>query len=121
MTREVLDIRHNDRLALLRRRSTHAPPEANLLACRTTLEGTEKEDGLLVAVFFGGWCATEDGELVLADVEAGPVDGGGGGGESGVGVPEKRGDVGEVTVLIWRWLDLGESGRDSWGLGCVLT
>lgn len=120
MPREVLHIRHDDRLALLRRRSAHAPSKANLLACWTTLEGTEEEDGLLVAVF-GGGCAAEDGELVLADVEAGPVDGGGGGGESGVGVPEEGGDVGEVTVLIWRGLGLGENGRDSWGLGCVLT
>ena len=101
MSREVLHIRHNDRLALLRRRSTHTPPKANLLACRTTLEGTEEEDGLLVAVVFGG-CGAEDGELILADVEAGPVDGGGGGGESGVGVPEKRGDVREVAVLVVR-------------------
>lgn len=98
MPREVLDIRHHDRLALLRRRSAHAPPEANLLTCRTALEGTEEEDGLLVAVLFGGWCAAEDGELILADVESGPVDRGGGGGESGVGVPEERGDVREVTI-----------------------
>ena len=118
MAREVQHIRHDDRLALLSRRSAHAPPEANLLTCRTALEWTEEEDGLLVAVLFrsGGGCA-EDGELVLADVEAGPVDGRGGGGESSVGVPEEGGNVGEVTVLVWRGLglvcSLGESGRDS--------
>lgn len=102
MAREVQHIRHDDRLALLSCRSAHAPPEANLLTCRTALEWTEKEDGLLFAVLFQR-CA-EDGELVLADVEAGPVDGGGGGGESSVGVPEEGGDVGKITVLVWRGL-----------------
>lgn len=55
------------------------------------------------------------GELVLADVEAGPVYGGGGAGEGGVGVPEEGGDVGEVTVFFFlvRALNLGFGIRGS--------
>lgn len=44
----------------------------------------------------GDWRG-EGGEFIIADVETSPVDGGGGRWESGVGVPEERGDVAQVA------------------------
>lgn len=91
-----MHVAHQHRLLLLRRGAAHAPSEADLLARRPALEGAEDED----VCFRGRGCGRgpEDGEFVLSDVEAGPVYGGGGGGEGGVGVPEEGGDVGEVAL-----------------------
>lgn len=46
-----------------------------------------------------GGCG-EGREFVVANVEAGPVDRGRGGGEGGVGVPEEGGDVCEVADCV---------------------
>lgn len=59
------------------------------------LEGRvcRRDDDLAADEWGRGDGRGEGGEFVVADVEAGPVYGGGWGGEGRVGVPEERGDV----------------------------
>ena len=73
MARETHHIRHDKRLALLGRGPTHASSEADLLARGPSLEGTEKQGGLRGSGICGFATTSQSGELVLADVEAGPV------------------------------------------------
>lgn len=113
-------VRHDDCLLLGGGGSADALPEADLLASGLAMERAQQQQLVL-----GGRVSSRDGhaagassiadrgrgdgrrkdwELVVADVEAGPVNGGGGRGEGGVGVPKKGRDVGEIAVES-QWLE----------------
>lgn len=113
MTWELQYIGDNDSLLASGSGATHTLSKPNLLAGWLAVEGTEEQD----LVFVGcvgrrdGYttkarCAGQRGrrnwrgesrELVIANIETGPVDGRRRGGEGGVGVPEEGGDVRQVA------------------------
>lgn len=130
MSRKLQHVRHDDSLLGRGGGAAHALPEADLLASGLALERAQQQELVVgrrvcsrdshaagASAFADrgrGDGRGKDWELVVADVEAGPVDGGGRGGEGGVGVPEEGGDVGEVARES-QWL--GRVG----GLGIALT
>jgi hypothetical protein len=113
VTGELQYIRDNDSLLVSGSRAADTLSEADLLAGGLAVEGSEEQD----LVFVGcvgcrdGYttkarCAGERGrrnwrgqsrELVIANIETGPVDGRRWGREGGVGVPEEGGDVRQVA------------------------
>lgn len=113
VAREFMYVGDNDSLLASGSRTADTLSKADLLASGLAVEGTEEQD----LVFVGGvgrrdgyttkaGCAGQRGgrngrgesrEFVIANVEAGPVHGRGWGRESGIGVPEEGGDVGQVA------------------------
>lgn len=114
MTWELQYIWDNDSLLASGSSATHTLSKTNLLAGRLAVEGPEEQD----LVFVGcvgrrdGYttkarCAGqrgrrnwrgESGELVIANIEAGPVHGRRWRGQGGIGVPEEGGDVRQVAA-----------------------
>lgn len=82
MSRKTFHIRHQLRPRLLRRGAANSPAKRNDLACYLALERAEKELRRVGRV---------------GEIEACPIDVGGGRGQGVVGVPEEGGGVGEVA------------------------
>lgn len=125
MAGELVHVWHEDGLLASSCCAADTLAELDLLAGGLAVEGAQEEVLVLRGRVCGGNGHTGDavdarqwrggdgrgkgGEFIIADVEAGPVDGGGGGWEGSICVPEERGDVGKVANLfvVSAWLVYG--------------
>ena len=113
MSRKLHHVGHNNGLLLGGRGAAHTLSKFNQLASGLAVEWS-KQQGLFLV--HGRICSRDDhltteerrrlyrggegGEFIIADIETGPVHGRGWRGEGCVGMPEERGDIGEVARMV---------------------